>query len=324
MFAWLFGDVKPPAGPERDVRPAAAERAVSAAVLFPGAEIFLATDAVSGVCRVNSRQPIAHRELTAALLGQVRIESDRSLNSFHAETQQIAPPGSLSPDATIPFKLSLAKVKMPPFYGSYYSVRWLVQITSPKASAPVAKGCPTCILFVERRTRDVWPPLAVKMEVGGMLIVDFHINQPYIDVGSCLLGLVVFQLVKIRVREIKFIIRREEEYDNGIVSSKMVASVLDFAVLDGGAVMATSSRSASTCPASSCGPVPRKPRGHCASSTQSHSSPSMTPGRSTRRGCRMTCYGFRRQNKGTDSFDDRVSYFMLFMSLGVQRARRCD
>jgi vacuolar protein sorting-associated protein 26 len=243
MFSWLFGGRNPLTADDQgasalsvtfDPRPQNEQFRLP--YFFPGGEIFIQTDSVSGVCRVDSRQPITHQGLNATLLGQVRVESDRSLNPFHTETCQIAPPGDLLPDSTIPFKISLAKVQVPSFYGTYYTVRWLVQIRSPKASARIEKECPIYILFVESRTREVWPPLATRIDISGVLIVEFHISQPYIDVGSCLLGLVVFELVRIRIREIKFVIQREEEFNNGIISSKMTALVLDFGVLDGGAV----------------------------------------------------------------------------------------
>lgn len=197
----------------------------------PDSFIFTDTDKVTGaiVLQSNNGRSVLHDGLTVALIGQVRVKSDDSLHEFYRISERVLASGSVTSAQRTTFALTFTTRPAPSYYGSYYDCRYIVVATCGGASATM----PVYILSVDPLPGPDIPSLGMEMGITNLLRVAFALQSPTFDVSSCLIGVIEFTEVRIRVVRMIFQVIRVEEYQDGMIGSRGSTVVAQYELIDG-------------------------------------------------------------------------------------------
>lgn len=200
---------------------------------FPGSIIYLHDDKIAGTVKISAnRRTINYESITISILGQYRIKSDGTLSQFCRYSKQIAATGSASNEASVDFSVRPADCQIPSFYGTFVDARYLVQATVKINGEEHTDSVPIYLLFAEEKPDKIVP---FKAEVGiqNVLHVELVIQNPMFCTSDCIIGRLNFLVVKIRITNIYLQIKRQETFNNGIVSFKHDSIIAQHELLDG-------------------------------------------------------------------------------------------
>jgi hypothetical protein len=200
---------------------------------FPGSEIYLNAQPIIGTLTIDAaaHTTVTHEGIQATLLGQIRVKTDGYLETFHSSKTRLSEPSHITGRTDIPFQIDGQLLPAASYYGSAHDIRWVVVFECLKSN--LRKECPIYILFVDSLPEEGSPPRLVPWTIDDLLHCDICLDHSDLDVGACVVGTLFFDLVRVRICQIVFSVERIETFDNGILSSRLKAIVIEWELLDG-------------------------------------------------------------------------------------------
>jgi hypothetical protein len=235
MLSRLFGGTSnPPATISVTFTPRPDNEKYRLPYFFPNSEIYLSTQTISGTLTItpNSRTAITHHGIQATVLGQTRIKSDGYLETFFSRAFQISPPSQITSPTDLSFELSDISFPTGSFYGTAFDNRWIVVFEGLKSNITLRNEFPIYVLFVDLPPEEN-PPNRITFGIEDLLDCEICLDQMEFDVGSCVIGILGFGIVRMRIKKMMISVERIEGFDNGIVSTKVQSIVMEYELLDG-------------------------------------------------------------------------------------------
>ena len=197
----------------------------------PNAFICVRGDDITGSITLASKsgRVVMHNGLTVSIIGQIRVKSDDGLNEFFRVSERVLADGSVTSSQRTEFTISTSTCPAPSFYGTSYDCRYIVTATCGSESATV----PVYVLFVDPVPGPQVPHLSMEIGITNLLRVAFTLQSPTLDVASCLIGLVEFTEVRIRIVKMMFQVLRVEEYRDGLIGGRTQGVIAQYELVDG-------------------------------------------------------------------------------------------
>jgi len=204
--------------------------------------IFNGKDDVTGKIELKLKdKPVSHQGITAELVGQIEMYSDRGNSyEFTSLIQELDEPGELSATKVYDFNFSAksAKKDFESYNGINVRLRYFVRVIVKRQSVTAKK--------IQREV-DFWvhnfqiaPEInnSIKMEVGieDCLHIEFEYNKSKYHLKDAVIGKVFFLLVRIKIKHMEVAIIKRESTGSGPNLYNESETITKFEVMDGAPV----------------------------------------------------------------------------------------
>ncbi|PSC75932.1 Vacuolar sorting-associated 26B [Micractinium conductrix] len=201
--------------------------------------LFSSKDTIAGEVKVT---PIPgkradHQGIRVQLLGEVELASERGYpHQFLSLVRDLAPPGELSTQATLPFEFGSVEMQYESFRGSQAQVRYLLRVTVAHGMGQsVVKDHPFWVRNWQAAPQ-VGPPIKMEVGIEDCLHIEFEYDRGAYHLGDTVLGRIHFLLVRIKLKHMELEVRRRETSGAGTAARSESETVAKYEIMDGAPV----------------------------------------------------------------------------------------
>ncbi|EFN56736.1 hypothetical protein CHLNCDRAFT_30650 [Chlorella variabilis] len=201
--------------------------------------LFCSKDTISGEVKVT---PIPgkradHQGIRVQLLGEVELASERGHpHQFLSLVRDLAPPGDLTTQASLPFEFGSVEMQYESYRGSQAQVRYLLRVTVSRGMGQSVVKDHAFWVRNPQPTPAAGPPIKMEVGIEDCLHIEFEYERGAYHMQDTVLGRIHFLLVRIKLKHMELEIRRRETSGAGSAAKSESETVAKYEIMDGAPV----------------------------------------------------------------------------------------
>lgn len=194
-------------------------------------------DTVQGEVKVTPLpgKRVDHQGIRVQLVGEVELASERGHpHEFLSLVRDLAPPGDLSTQASLPFEFANVEMQHESFRGVQARLRYLLRVTVSRGlGSTVTRDFPFWVRNYSEPPAAGGPPIKMEVGIEDCLHIEFEYDKAAYHLTDVVVGHIYFLLVRIRLKHMELEVRRRETSGAGAAARSESETLAKYEIMDG-------------------------------------------------------------------------------------------
>jgi vacuolar protein sorting-associated protein 26 len=185
---------------------------------------------------LNKSRRLDHLGIRVELVGVIENLFDKSHScTFLQLVRDLEPPGTLTDNMNYDFAFNRVEKQFESYNGIVVRVRYYVNVIINRSYNKITREEEICVMNLGVEP-ELNPPIKMEVGIEECLHIEFEFTRSKFHLKDCIVGIVRFNLVRIKIRMMELAIIRKETVGSGATAVTENETLTRFELMDGAPV----------------------------------------------------------------------------------------